>query len=157
MAWVRPRCYWITALYRTIANGRKGGDCEMALFSLIYFPRKGAANLIAPHSQCWLTARSLCRAAPLNDRWMICEQRAVQRRTRVGDNLRGAYYRAAPDNDRWLTCEERIQNSARLVMSMIPKQKYKRSDIEANYQNETKTFWCVPKKEVEGFYLVQKL
>jgi hypothetical protein len=44
----------------------------------------------------------------------------------------------------------------RLVMSTIPKRKYKRSDIEANYQNETKTFWCVPKNEVERFYLVQK-
>ncbi len=44
-----------------------------------------------------------------------------------------------------------------LVMSMIPKRKYRRSDIEANYWNETKTFWCVPKKEVERFYLVQKL
>jgi hypothetical protein len=28
----------------------------------------------------------------------------------------------------------------RLVMSTIPKRKYKRSDIEANYRNETKTF-----------------
>jgi hypothetical protein len=28
----------------------------------------------------------------------------------------------------------------RLVMSTIPKRKHKRSDIEANYQNETKTF-----------------
>ena len=27
-----------------------------------------------------------------------------------------------------------------LVMSTIPKRKYKRSDIEANYRNETKTF-----------------
>ncbi len=44
-----------------------------------------------------------------------------------------------------------------LVMSTIPKRKHKRSDIEANYRNETKTFWCVPKKEVEHFYLVQKL
>jgi hypothetical protein len=44
-----------------------------------------------------------------------------------------------------------------LVMSTIPKRKYKRSDIEANYRNETKTFGCVPKKEVEHFYLVQKL
>ncbi len=44
-----------------------------------------------------------------------------------------------------------------VVMSTIPKRKYKRSDIEANYRNETKTFWCVPKKEVERFYLVQKL
>ncbi len=43
-----------------------------------------------------------------------------------------------------------------LVMSTIPKRKYKRSDIEANYRNKTKTFWCVPKKEVERFYLVQK-
>ncbi len=42
-------------------------------------------------------------------------------------------------------------------MSTIPKRKYKRSDIEANYRNETKTFWCVPEKEVERFYLVQKL
>jgi hypothetical protein len=42
-------------------------------------------------------------------------------------------------------------------MSTIPKRKYKRSDIEANYRNETKTFWCVPKKENERFYLVQKL
>jgi hypothetical protein len=44
-----------------------------------------------------------------------------------------------------------------VVMSTIPKRKYKRSDIEANYRNETKTFSCVPKKEVERFYLVQKL
>ncbi len=44
-----------------------------------------------------------------------------------------------------------------LVMSTIPKRKYKRSDIEANYRNEIKTFWCVPKKEIERFYLVQKL
>ena len=44
-----------------------------------------------------------------------------------------------------------------IVMSTIPKRKYKRSDIEANYRNETKTFWCVPKKEVERFYWVQKL
>ncbi len=27
-----------------------------------------------------------------------------------------------------------------IVMSTIPKRKYKRSDIEANYRNETKTF-----------------
>ncbi len=27
-----------------------------------------------------------------------------------------------------------------VVMSTIPKRKYKRSDIEANYRNETKTF-----------------
>ena len=27
-----------------------------------------------------------------------------------------------------------------LVMSTIPKRKHKRSDIEANYRNETKTF-----------------
>jgi hypothetical protein len=27
-----------------------------------------------------------------------------------------------------------------VVMSTIPKRKYKRSDIEANYWNETKTF-----------------
>ncbi len=45
----------------------------------------------------------------------------------------------------------------KLVMSTIPKWKHERSDIEANYQNETKTFWCVPKKEVECFNLVQKL
>ncbi len=38
-----------------------------------------------------------------------------------------------------------------LVMSTIPKRKYKRSDIEAYCRNETKTFWCVPKKEVERF------
>ncbi len=44
-----------------------------------------------------------------------------------------------------------------LVMSTIPKRKYKRSDIEANYRNKTETFWCVPKKEVERFYLVQNL
>ncbi len=44
-----------------------------------------------------------------------------------------------------------------LVMSTIPKWKQKRSDIGDNYRNETKTFWCVPKKEVERFYLVQKL
>ena len=44
-----------------------------------------------------------------------------------------------------------------VVMSTIPKLKHKRSDIEANYRNETKTFWCVPKKEVEHFYFVQKL
>jgi hypothetical protein len=44
-----------------------------------------------------------------------------------------------------------------IVMSTIPKRKYKRSDIEAYYRNETKTFWCVPKKEVERFYLVQKI
>ncbi len=47
--------------------------------------------------------------------------------------------------------------SAHVVMSTIPKRKYKCSDIEANYRNETKTFWCVPKKEVERFFLVQKL
>jgi hypothetical protein len=52
MAWVRPRCYWITAHYRTIANGRKGGDFEMALFSLVCFPRKGAANLVAVLADC---------------------------------------------------------------------------------------------------------
>jgi hypothetical protein len=51
----------------------------------------------------------------------------------------------------------RCQGTTGIVMSTIPKRKYKRSDIEANYQNETKTFWCVPKKEVERFYLVQKL
>jgi hypothetical protein len=34
-----------------------------------------------------------------------------------------------------------------VVMSTIPKRKYKRSDIEANYRNETKTFRCVTKKE----------
>ncbi len=28
----------------------------------------------------------------------------------------------------------------RVVMSTIPKRKYKRSDIKANYRNETKTF-----------------
>ncbi len=44
-----------------------------------------------------------------------------------------------------------------VVMSTIPKRKYKRSDIEANYLNETNTFLCVPKKEVKRFYLVQKL
>ncbi len=122
MAWVRPRCYWITAHYRTIASGRKGGDFEMALISLICFPRKGAANLVAPHAQCWLTAMSLCRAAPLNDRWMICEQRAraaphtsdiknnilgdnlrgtytVQRQTRIGDWSARRVYRAALDKD----------------------------------------------------------
>ncbi len=44
-----------------------------------------------------------------------------------------------------------------LVMSTIPKRKYKRSDIEANYRNETETFRCVLKKEVERFYIVQKL
>ncbi len=47
--------------------------------------------------------------------------------------------------------------NAVVVMSTITKRKYKRSDIEAYYRNETKTFWCVPKKEVERFYLVQKL
>jgi hypothetical protein len=31
-----------------------------------------------------------------------------------------------------------------LVMSTIPKRKHKRSDIEANYRNETKTFWFGP-------------
>ncbi len=45
----------------------------------------------------------------------------------------------------------------RIMIPTIPKRKQKRSDIEANYRNETKTFWCVPKKEVERFYLVQKL
>ncbi len=40
-------------------------------------------------------------------------------------------------------------------MSTIPKRKQKHSDIEANYRNETKTFWCVPKNEVEHFYLVK--
>jgi hypothetical protein len=44
-----------------------------------------------------------------------------------------------------------------LVMSTIPKRKYKRSDIEANNRKKTKTFCYVPKKEVERFYLVQKL
>ncbi len=29
---------------------------------------------------------------------------------------------------------------SQLVMSTIPKRKYKRSDIKANYRNETKTF-----------------
>ncbi len=33
-----------------------------------------------------------------------------------------------------------IKAAAALVMSTIPKRKYKRSDIEANYRNETKTF-----------------
>ncbi len=45
----------------------------------------------------------------------------------------------------------------RLVMSTIPKWKHKRSNIEAKFRNGTKTFCCVPKKEVEHFYLVQKL
>ncbi len=54
----------------------------------------------------------------------------------------------APKSPKW---------SPQLVMSTIPKRKHKRSDIEANYRNETKTFWCVPKKEIEHFYLVQKL
>jgi hypothetical protein len=49
------------------------------------------------------------------------------------------------------------QEASLLVMSTIPKQKQKRSDIEANYWNENKTFGYVPKKEVERFYLVQKL
>jgi hypothetical protein len=31
-----------------------------------------------------------------------------------------------------------------LVMSKIPKRKHKRSDIEANYRNKTKTFWFGP-------------
>ncbi len=44
-----------------------------------------------------------------------------------------------------------------IVMSTIPKRKQKRSDIEVNYRNETKTFWCVTKNLVERFYLVQKL
>ncbi len=51
-----------------------------------------------------------------------------------------------------------IQHYAPVVlMSTIPKRNQKRSDIGANYRNETKTFWCVPKNEVELFYLVQKL
>ncbi len=44
-----------------------------------------------------------------------------------------------------------------LVMSTIPKRKHKRSDIEAYYRNETETFWCVLKKEVERLCLVQNL
>jgi hypothetical protein len=53
----------------------------------------------------------------------------------------------------------RTQNTKQmyLVMSTIPKRKHKRSDIEANYRNETKTFWCILKKEIERFHLVQKL
>ncbi len=31
------------------------------------------------------------------------------------------------------------------------------NDTKTKYRNETKTFWCVPKKEVKRFYLVQKL
>jgi hypothetical protein len=42
-------------------------------------------------------------------------------------------------------------------MSTTPKRNQKRSDIEANYRNETKMFCCVQKNEVERFYLVQKL
>jgi hypothetical protein len=34
----------------------------------------------------------------------------------------------------------RTCNTSQVVMSTIPKRKYKRSDIEANYRNETKTF-----------------
>ena len=49
-----------------------------------------------------------------------------------------------------------LQNTG-IIMSTIPTRKQKRSDIEANYRNETKPFWCVPKKQVERFYLVQKL
>jgi hypothetical protein len=39
--------------------------------------------------------------------------------------------------DRWRVKHEHWT----VVMSTIPKRKYKRSDIEANYRNETKTFW----------------
>jgi hypothetical protein len=45
-----------------------------------------------------------------------------------------------------------------LVMSMISKQKQKRSDIEANYRNKSKTFWFGPLKigtEAERFGLVR--
>ncbi len=40
----------------------------------------------------------------------------------------------------YLASEKSFANTFILVMSTIPKRKYKRSDIEANYQNETKTF-----------------
>jgi hypothetical protein len=33
-----------------------------------------------------------------------------------------------------------MRKESRVVMSTIPKRKYKRSDIAANYRNETKTF-----------------
>ncbi len=33
-----------------------------------------------------------------------------------------------------------LQAKLSVVMSTIPKRKHKRSDIEANYRNETKTF-----------------
>ncbi len=45
-----------------------------------------------------------------------------------------------------------------LVMSTISKRKQKRSDIEAYYRNESKTFWFVPLKnwtEAERFGLVR--
>jgi len=55
-------------------------------------------------------------------------------------------------------CSQWLENlQYRLVMSTIPKRKHECSDIEANYRDETKSFWCVPKTEVEHFYLVQKL
>ena len=43
-------------------------------------------------------------------------------------------------------------------MSTIPKRKHKRSDIEANYRNESETFWFGPLKigtEAERFGLVR--
>ncbi len=45
-----------------------------------------------------------------------------------------------------------------LVMSTIPKRKHKRSDIEANYRNEYKTFWFGPHiigTKAKHFVLVQ--
>jgi hypothetical protein len=52
------------------------------------------------------------------------------------------------------------RTASQLVMSTIPKRKHKRSDIGAYYQNETKTFWCVPKivkTKAELFHYSKKI
>ena len=51
-----------------------------------------------------------------------------------------------------------MEDGSWVVMSTISKRKQKRSDIEAYYRNESKTFWFGPLKigtEAERFGLVQ--
>ncbi len=87
-----------------------------------------------------------------------------QKNLPVKDLAAGVYLSEAPSPSRFLfgvikqLCTVGSKSGQILVMSTISKRKQKRSDIEAYYRKEIKTFWFGPLKiwtEAEPFGLVR--